>query len=53
MKKMKLLLLTGLAAVLMVFGTVAPSSSQPNDANTLVATGDVQKDSIPTILPPL
>lgn len=53
MKKGKLILLTGLAAAMMVMGAWAPAASQADHSNAVVATGGVQESSIPTILPPL
>ena len=53
MKKGKLILLTGLAAAMMVMGAWAPAASQVDNADAVVALGGVQESSIPTILPPL
>lgn len=53
MKKGKLILLTGLAAAMMVMGAWSPTASQVDNSGAVVASGDVQKSSIPTILPPL
>lgn len=53
MKKTKLILLTVLAAALMVMGAWAPAASQVNSFDAAVASGGVQESSIPTILPPL
>lgn len=53
MKKAKLILLTGLAAAMMVMGAWSPAASQPDSPDAVVASGGVQESSIPTILPPL
>ncbi|HSJ39033.1 MAG TPA: hypothetical protein VK945_12560 [Planococcus sp. (in: firmicutes)] len=53
MKKGKLILLTGLAAAMMVMGAWAPAASQVDGFDAAVASGAVQEKSIPTILPPL
>ncbi|QHJ72060.1 hypothetical protein [Planococcus halotolerans] len=53
MKKGKLILLTGLAAAMMVMGAWAPTASQVDHSDAVVASGGVQENSIPTILPPL
>lgn len=53
MKKGKLILLTGLAVAMMAMGAWAPTASQVDGSDAVVASGDVGKSSIPTILPPL
>lgn len=53
MKKWKLILMTGLAAAMVVMAAGAPTASQVEQSNTVVASGGVQESSIPTILPPL
>ncbi|WP_154706075.1 hypothetical protein [Planococcus salinarum] len=53
MKKAKLILLTGVAAAMMVMGAWAPAASQVDGSTAVAASGDVQENSIPTILPPL
>lgn len=53
MKKVKLVLLTGLAMAMMVMGAWTPSASQVDSFDTVAASGGVQESSIPTILPPL
>lgn len=53
MKKGKLILLTGLAATMMVMGAWAPTATQVDHSNPVVAGSSVQQNSIPTILPPL
>lgn len=53
MKKEKLILLTGLAAAMMAMGAWAPTASQGDHSDLVVAYGGVQESSIPTILPPL
>ncbi len=51
MKKGKLILLTGLAAVIVAMGAWAPAASQEDHSDAVVASGGAH--SIPTILPPL
>jgi len=53
MKKGKLILLAGVAAAMMVMGAWAPAATQVDKYDAVVASGDVEKSSIPTILPPL
>ncbi|MFD1032302.1 hypothetical protein [Metaplanococcus flavidus] len=53
MNKAKLILLTGLAAAIVVMGSWAPMSNQVDNQETIIASGNVQQSSIPTILPPL
>ena len=53
MKKVKLMLLTGLAAAVVAMGAWAPAATQVDSSDAVVAYGDVQANSIPTILPPL
>ena len=53
MKKGKLILMTALAAALLVIGAWAPTASQVEGSDTVIASGGVQENSIPTILPPL
>jgi len=53
MTKGKLILLAGLAVAMMVMGAWAPTASQEDGFDAVVASGGVQESSIPTILPPL
>ncbi|WP_422122569.1 hypothetical protein DHX103_12275 [Planococcus sp. X10-3] len=52
MKKVKLILLAGLAAAMMVAGAWAPTANHVEKNDSVVAFG-IQQSSIPTILPPL
>ncbi|WP_203334537.1 hypothetical protein [Planococcus beigongshangi] len=53
MKKGKMILLTGLAAAMMVMGAWAPTATQVDHSNIMVADSGAGQYSIPTILPPL
>lgn len=53
MKKMKLFLLAGLAAVVVAAGAWSPTANQLDNTGTVIAFEEMKQNSIPTILPPL
>lgn len=53
MKKMKWILLAGLAAAVVAAGAWSPTANQVDTTGTVVAFEETKQNSIPTILPPL
>ena len=53
MKRTKMILFAGLVAAMMVVGAWAPTASQTDNSDSVVAAGSMNQNSIPTILPPL
>lgn len=53
MKKLRLFLLAGLIAAVMLAGAGAPTATQTDAGDAVVPFGGMQQNSIPTILPPL
>lgn len=53
MKKTKLILLSGVTAAIVLIGAWVPFAAEVDNTATVIASGELQESSIPTILPPL